>query len=117
MSDIETRNAKIRSTMLGIEAHGIMSFMLDLDYGGSGQGAGGCALDSYDKARNIRVGWGPGVKLIRTILETVGVESWEALKGQHIRVRASWSKVHAIGHFIDDKWLDFGEFFELEKQP
>ena len=114
--EVTVKNAKIERTMLGVEDHGIMSFMLHLDYGGAGQGAGGYALDQYDKERKLRIGWGPGLLLLRTILETVGVESWEKLPGQHIRVRASHSKVHAIGHFLDDKrWLDFEAFFEANR--
>lgn len=37
----ETKNARIESTMLGREDHGILTFMLHLSYGGSGHG-GSC---------------------------------------------------------------------------
>ena len=112
---METKNAKIKSTMLGIEDHGIMSFMLHLDYGGSGQGAGGYCLDTpihQGETFIKRVGTAGGMSLIIEIMKVVGVEKWEDLPGKVIRVKAEQSKVHAIGHFMDDEWLDFPRFFE-----
>ena len=40
----EIKNAIITGTYLGIEDHGILTFWLYLDYGGSGQGFGGYQL-------------------------------------------------------------------------
>ena len=119
---LEIKNATITRTMLGVEDHGIFTFMLTLDYGGSGQGAGGYALDEFvgDKGggRGRRVGTAYGMDLIIAVLKVVGVEKWEDLKGEHIRVKAEHSKVHAIGHFLNDEWLDFKEFYEArEKIP
>ena len=92
----ETRNAKIVSTMLGIEDHGIMTCMLTLDYGGVTQGFGGYNLK-----------YGPyGVKFLREILETVGVSEWEDLPGKHIRAVSNLSKVHCIGHITNDQWFE-----------
>lgn len=65
----QLQNGKIESTMLGREDHGIMTFMLQIDYGGSGQGVGGY-----------------GVAIISRILEVVDVMTWEELPGKHIRV-------------------------------
>jgi len=112
---MEIKNAKIKDTMLGIEDHGIMTFMLHLDYEGSGQGAGGYGLDAPIKQNGEfwkRVGIASGMNLIMEILKVVGVSKWEDLKGKHIRVRAEHNHVHAIGHLIKDEWLDFGEYFE-----
>ena len=101
---IEKKNAKIVSTMLGREDHGIFTFMLNLRYnGGSGQGAGGICLGG-DKVDSI---CGP---MIARILEVVGVMTWEELPGQPIRVKAEQAKVHAIGHYLDDKWINFAAF-------
>jgi len=112
---METKNAKITSTMLGIEDHGIMSFMLHLDYGGEGQGVGGYSLDtpiSQGSTFIKRVGTAAGMSLIMEIMKVVDVKKWEDLPGQVIRVQADQSKVHAIGHFMNNKWLDFSLFFE-----
>ncbi len=67
---------KIESTMLGFEDHGIMSFWLTLDFGGSGQGFGGYCLGGTF-THDVLTG----------ILEAVGVEKWEDLKGKPVWVR------------------------------
>lgn len=103
---IEEKNAKITGTMLGIEDHGILSAMLYLDYGGAGQGFGGYAMDTWDEGFRRRVGAAFGAEFILRVLHTVGVERWEHLKGQHVRVRADHSKVYAIGHIIEDRWFN-----------
>jgi hypothetical protein len=105
---MEIINGKIGSTMLGVEDHGIMSFFLHLEFDGSGQGFGGYALDQWDETKKRRVGTAFGLECIQRILDTVGVEKWEDLKGKYIRVKkASWSSpITAIGHIIDNKWYD-----------
>jgi len=108
---METKNAKITSTMLGIEDHGIMSFMLYLDYGVSVQKAGGYVLDTPIKNFTRRIGTAEGMSLIMEIMKIVGVEKWEDLPGKHIRVKAERNKVHAIGNYLKDEWLDFEQFF------
>ena len=115
---MEVRNAVITSTMLGID-HGIMSFYLYLDYGGSGQRAGGWSLDTPVKIGNTflrRVGTAEGLSLIMKILDVVGVGKWEDLKGKHIRVKQDHTAVHAIGNIIKNEWLDFSQFFEEIKE-
>jgi len=87
---------KITSTMLGIEDHGILSFNLCFDFGGSMQCFGGYCLDSYDKEKKERVGHAFGTTVIRQILETVGVDKWEKLVGKEMWVirndkPAGWS--------------------------
>lgn len=113
---METKNAVIESTMLGVEDHGIMSFYLYLDYGGSGQGAGGYCLDTAVKNMlgnfDHREGTAKGMNLIMKILDVVGVEKWEDLKGKHIRVKADDGKVYEIGNFLKEKWFNFGTFFK-----
>lgn len=112
---IETKNAKIESTRLGWEDHGIFTFVLNLDYGGSGQSAGDYALDRWFGPRGSaggRCGTAMGLDMVMAVLKTVGVQKWEDLPGLHIRVRADHSKVHAIGNYLEDRWLDFAAFFE-----
>ncbi len=45
------------------------------------------------------------------LMKVVGVERWEILEGKNIRVKCSQNKVHAIGNFLKDEWLDFSKFF------
>lgn len=87
---METENARIDSTFLGIEDHGIMTYWLHLSYAAAGQGFGG------------RMSF--AVSDIRKILETVGVSNWESLPGHNIRARHDNQRVYAIGHFMKDQW-------------
>ena len=108
-------NAKIQSTQFGICDHGIMTFFLNLEWGGGGQGLGGYALDGG----NPRRGSGIGILAIREILETVGVENWEDLKGKLVRVKHfGWGSIRKpiIGNIMEDKWFDL-EAFMRENKP
>lgn len=108
---LEIKNATITSTMLGSEDHGIFTFVLHLDYGGSGQGAGCISLDGYDKETDKRFFHPKSMALIARICEIAGVDKWEDLKGKHIRVKADWDYVAEIGHLLKDDWLNFKDFF------
>ena len=46
-----------------------------------------------------------------------GVDSWEDLKGEYIRVKdEGWgSTINEIGNLMEDKWLNFREFFSKEE--
>lgn len=46
---MEIRNAKITGTKLGREDHGIMTFMIFVEFCGCACGIGGYALDEYDR--------------------------------------------------------------------
>ena len=106
----ETKNANITRTMLGIEDHGIMSYSLTLDYGGSGQSFGGYCLDTPVKDEDGkflgRKGVAYGADTILKILETLEVSSWEKLPGTKCRVVATHTGVHQIGHLLKDQWFD-----------
>lgn len=108
-------NARIRSTMLGIEDHGIMTFFLNLEWSGAGQGFGGYCLDG----KSGTVGHSKSIISIRRILEVVGVEKWEDLKGKLVRIRKDdeWGQIKAIGHIIDDRWFDIEQFWKEEQSP
>lgn len=103
---MEIKNAIIENTSLGTEGHGIMTIWLHLNYGGSGQGFGGYSLDDYDEKKEKRIGTAYGCEFIKRILEVVGVEKWEDLKGKHIRVKATLGKVLSIGNIVEDKWFN-----------
>jgi hypothetical protein len=90
----QIRNARITSTFLGDEDHGIPTFYLQLDYGGSSQAFGGYDLRFF------------GYPILQEVIKIVGVESWEKLPGKHLRADADWGKVHRIGNLLSDEWLD-----------
>lgn len=109
---MEEKNAKIKSTQLGTADHGIFTYFIHLDYGGAGQGFGGYGLDKpvFEGDRfSCRRGTAYGCEAIRRLLETLRVKAWEDLPGTPCRVRAEHSKVHAIGHLLEDRWLSLKE--------
>jgi len=111
----EIKNAKITKTTLGHEDHGILTFYIHLDYGGSGQGFGGYALDSPIKINgkfSHREGTKYGMVLVKKILDTLKIKRWEDLVGQNIRVKADFSDISAISHFLDDTWFDIRKDME-----
>lgn len=110
------KNARIQSTMLGREDHGILMFMLHIEFDSCiSCGVGGYALDEYDYKTKTRVFSAKSIEVIAKILEVVGVDSWEELPGKYIRFEDNgWgSRITKIGNIMDDKWLDFKEFFSV----
>lgn len=93
---METHNAVITDTMLGDEDHGIFTAMLTCEAAGFTQSFGGYDLRHSDRA----------VQFIKGVLRVAGASSWERLIGKHVRIRAGHSKIHAIGHIINDEWFD-----------
>lgn len=110
---MKIRNAKITSTMLGREDHGILTFMVFVEFGCSGCGIGGYAIDQYDRGTGKRVFSGNGLEAISKILETVGVDKWEDLPNKYIRVKDNgWgSTIDEIGNLMEEKWFNIREFF------
>lgn len=117
----KTENAIIKSTMLGYEDHGIMTYMLQLDREIGSQGFGGYALKG-GKADNKHIQAAYGMDTITSILNTVGVDTWEELKNKHIRIMCEegWNgKILGIGNIIKDKWFypkELGKQYFPEKQ-
>lgn len=112
------RNARITSTMLGIEDHGIMTFFITVEWSGGGVGIGGYNLDANaTNDHGIRQG-GAAYQAIRCILETVGVDSWEKLKGQLVRIDedGAGTRVSKIGNIIKDQWFDLAEYMKKVSQ-
>ncbi len=105
------QNARIRTTFLGVEDHGILTFFVDLEGEGWGQGYGGYPLDTWNGTR--RVGLPFAGEAIRAILTTLEVESWEKLPGQVVRVEHVYESgvgrtIQRMGHIVKDQWADLG---------
>ena len=109
----------IESTFLGIEDHGILTFIIYLKFEGSGQGAGTYSLDGYDKTLGKRVGSPAMAVVIRSILETVGVDSWEELKGKRVVAlrEESYGPIKGLTNLPPDKtrYTIFEEIFAANK--
>lgn len=120
---MEIKNAQITGTKLGREDHGIMTFMIFVQFGGACCGIGGYGLDQtvrtytddedepYCTRHIFRA---EGLEAISRVLETVGVDNWEDLKGKYIRIKDNgWGKtIDEIGNLMEEKWFNMREFFE-----
>lgn len=89
---MEIQNAKIESTMLDRESHGIPTCYVQLTFSGIGQAFGGYDLRFH------------GIGMILGIMDAVGVSQWQDLSGQYCRVKRDGQKLLAIGHIVEDKW-------------
>lgn len=107
------RNARITSTILGREDHGIVTLMIYIDAGNFSCGVGGFCLDEFNTDSQTRVFRAKSMKAVSEILNVVGVDKWEDLPGKYIRFEDNgWgSTVTKIGNIIDDKWFDRKNFF------
>ena len=105
-------NAVIKSTMLGIEDHGFLTFFLHMEWDNVGQGFGGYALDSRGSQSTQHL----SISCIKKILETVGVDRWENLPGKYVRIeiKSLNDKIDSIGHITENKWCNPSNHF---KQP
>lgn len=103
-----TENAVITGTLLGQEDHGITTAFVYFKFAGGGCGFGGYAMDIYDPGLKRRVGHRFGMDFIMEVLATVGCDTWEDLKGKHVRVvHTGWGgRILRIGNIIEDKWFD-----------
>ena len=105
---MEMVNAKIKSTYLGFEGHGILTATLNLDYGNSQQSFGGYGL--YGETRNDKSCNYAGF-FIQRILKTVGVDEWGDLSGKYIRVMLDRNMIDGIAHIVEDRWFHPREEF------
>lgn len=110
------KNARIQSTMLGREDHGVMTFMIYIDACDFSCGVGGFCLDEYSDDIKARIFRAESMEVISEILDVVGVDKWEDLPGKYIRFEDNgWrSPITKIGNIINDKWFDMKEFFGKE---
>ena len=110
------KNAKITSTMLGREDHGIMTFMIYIDAGDFSCGVGGFCLDEFNATTQTRVFRAESMEAISEILNVVGVNKWEDLPGKYIRFEDNGfgSTVTKIGNIVNDKWFDMKNFFSCD---
>ena len=99
-------NAKVVSTWIGLEDHGIPSFSITLKYERGNQGYGGYDLRAYNLTT-----W-----LVR-ILNIFEVNTWEELIGKPCRIERSGGLIKNIGNLMEDDWIrtEDLEKFELPK--
>ena len=110
----QIENARIESTMLGSEDHGIMTCYITLCGDGWVCSYGGFALDTYDKNLKRRVGTAEGMDALMLLMDALEVKKWEDLAGKYVRVETTgWGgEIVKIGHIIKPNWFSFREFFK-----
>lgn len=108
----------VTSTRLGYQDHGILTASLVVEWKNGGVSVGGFCLDEPKdrEARDFsRRGTAYGLDHLIRIVETVGVDSWEQIKGQQVIVlfegRSTWgAQSVGIAHATDEsKVLVFSE--------
>lgn len=87
-------NGVIDGVRLTIEDHGILCAVLDIVGDGWGQGY------------VVTLGESNCYIAIRSILEALGVDSWEKLQGQSVRMKMKDGLIESIGHIYKDRWSE-----------
>lgn len=108
------KNAKITHVSITMADHGCLTFWLTLEGSGWGCGFGGyCIGKGHRGAKEFSAKNGWGLEAMMRIMDTVGVETWEDLKGKYVRAEVeSWGgTITKIGNIMDNKWFDIKEFF------
>ena len=111
-------NAKITNVSITMSDHGCLTFWITLEGGGWGCGYGGyCIGKGYLGAKEFTAENGDGLVAMMKIMDVVGVEKWEDLKGKYCRVEVnSWGDgVYTIGNILNDKWFNIKDFFAIRR--
>ena len=114
-SGYSIENALITNVDLSMADHGCLTLAMTLEGSGWGVVYGGyCLGKGYLGADDdFFDGSAAGMEYLMRIMDTVGVEKFQDLKGKYIRVATKgWgSSVKIIGNIIKDKWFDAETFF------
>ena len=110
-------NARITSVSLSMADHGCLTFGIIVEGGGWGCNIGGWAIGHGYSGADYFDATGSGLVAMMKIMDVVGVEKWEDLKGKYIRVDSDgWgSTIHKIGNILKEDWFDIREFFKNAK--
>lgn len=116
---MEVENCKITNVSLTMADYCSLTFWITVEGAGWGCNIGGYKIGSGmlgAKPENFSAETGSGLVAIMRIMDTVGVEKWEDLKGKYCRVKVEgWGgTIHCIGNIIKDKWFNIADFFAEE---
>ena len=116
---VEIMNAKITDVSLTMRDHGVLTFYLTLEGNGWGCNVGGYVIGKGFLGAKEFTGSAKGIEAMERVMDTVGVERWEDLKGKYVRAEVEgWGgTIHKIGNIIKEKWFDIKAFFSgVEKE-
>ena len=114
----DVRNALITHADLSMTDHGCLTLELVLEGDGWGVTYGGRVLGhGYLNAEEFE-GNAKGIEYLMRIMDTVGVERFNDMKGKYVRVvTKGWGNtVDIIGNIARNKWFDQRKFFEGEQE-
>ena len=113
-------NALIEKVDLSMADYGCLTLAMTLQGGGWGVTYGGyCLGKGYLGADDdFFDGSAAGMEYLMRIMDTVGVERFQDLKGKYVRVATKgWGgQVKIIGNILKDKWFDAETFFTDKKE-
>ena len=106
------RLMRIQDTFLGVEDHGIFTFILRCQAGSIGMGVGTYGLDAYDKEVSERVPTAMGLGLVMEVIRVAGVQCWEKLRSTDILVlsQGNDSTARGIANRYGTRVLIFSEY-------
>lgn len=113
---METTNAMITHVSISDAEHGLSAWIM-LEFASGGQGFGGYALDapatapSFDRVPHVALGI-----FVMGVMHALDAHYWEKLVGTPCRIKHTWEKVHAIGHFMKDQWFNPEEAFKAYRE-
>ena len=116
MNESKISNAMITDVSLTMADHGCLTYYLTIEFDGYGFSYGGiCLGHGYLGAKKIDAS-SKGLEAMMRIMNVVGVERWEDLKGKYIRFvdNGLGSTIDTIGNIIENKWFNQREFFSEE---
>ena len=107
---------RITETFLGLEEH-ISSMVFKIHFSGNGVAGTINSLTLDHLTKKGWKSWGRATRLIRALLETVGVKRWEALTGAYIKIYAPGPGrcfPPIIGSNDGKRWINFNDYKEAK---
>lgn len=111
-------NMIIRSANISMKKCGVAELSMSIEGSGCECVYGGYVVDHGHLRSEDFSGSDMGMESILRIMDTVGVETFNDLKGKYIRAATKgWGdSVKIIGNILGDKWFDIESFFEDKKK-
>lgn len=111
----ELLNAEVTNVSLNMKDHGCLTLSITVEGSGWGVMYGGYCLGKGYLGANDEFfeGSAKGMEAIMRIMDVVGVEALEDMKGKYVRIASKgWgSSIKIIGNVISNKWFDYESFF------